>query len=83
MTCPKSDTAPICRSAAKSDTALSRSEDFKHELMNLWHAIGGDQKNLDLLTARLEDAKGQVARMTQRFDTAMPQWPGVSHGGMG
>ena len=51
--------------------------------MNLWHAIGGDQKNLDLLTARLEDAKGQVARMTQRFDTAMPQWPGVSHGGMG
>ncbi|CAK9073940.1 unnamed protein product [Durusdinium trenchii] len=52
---------------------LLRSEDFKHELMNLWHAIGGDQKNLDLLTARLEDAKGQVARMTQRFDTAMPQ----------
>eukprot|EP00435_Cladocopium_sp_Y103_P039356 s662_g10.t1 len=48
-------------------------ENFKSEMMNLWRAVSGDQRTLDLLSSKLEDAVRNFSKMQSRFEAAMPQ----------
>ena len=42
-------------------------------MMNLWRAVSGDQRTLDLLTAKLEDGMKSFTTMQSRFESTMPQ----------
>ena len=42
-------------------------------MMNLWRAVSGDQRTLDLLQQKLEDGMALCATVQSRFEAAMPQ----------
>ena len=54
-------------------TEMEVDDNFKGEMMNLWRAVSGDQRTLDLLSSKLEDAVRNFNKMQSRFEAAMPQ----------
>lgn len=67
----KEETQDSPRSPRLADMEVD--ENFKSEMMNLWRAVSGDQRTLDLLSSKLEDAVRNFSKMQSRFEAAMPQ----------